>query len=118
MTAATTTANRGWTCDRCEVAIRYLPGHEPDGPPTGWSVGDDGTHCLRCRRELAAEAAFEEADAGLDLAERAKLRTTGRIEFEVHRAPARTNGEIAKSVGCSVQAVIKARRRLESAGRG
>jgi hypothetical protein len=115
---ATASANRSWTCERCSVVISYLPGHEPSGPPTGWSVGNQGTHCLRCRRELAAEAAFDDADAGLNLAERAKLRAKGRIEFEVDRAPAKTNGEIAKSLGCSVQAVLKARRRLETTGRG
>jgi hypothetical protein len=115
---ATASRDRSWTCERCGVAIRYLPGHEPGGPPTGWSVGDRGTHCLLCRRELAAQAAFEGAGPGLDLAARAKLRAKGRIEFEVERAPARTNGEIAKSLGCSVQAVLKARRRLDDAGRG
>jgi hypothetical protein len=117
MTSATT-PKRSWTCERCEVAIRYMPGHEPSGPPAGWSVGDEGTHCLKCRRELAAKAAIEEAGTSLSLEDRAKLRARGRIEFEVDRAPDRTNGEIAKSLACSVTAVMKARRRLESTGRG
>jgi hypothetical protein len=112
-----TSSNRSWTCERCAVAIRYLPGHEPDGPPAGWSVEDDGSHCLKCRRELAAKAAIEGAGADLGLEDRAKLRAKGRIEFEVERAPERTNGEIAKSLACSVTAVMKARRRLEATGR-
>jgi hypothetical protein len=111
---ATASRDRSWTCERCGVAIRYLPGHEPSGPPIGWSIGDRGTHCLLCRRELAAQAAFEGAGPGLDLEARAKLRAKGRIEFEVERAPERTNGQIANSLGCSVQAVLKARRRLEA----
>jgi len=116
MTSATK-QQHSWTCERCEVAIRYLPGHEPSGPPAGWSVGDGGTHCLKCRRELAAKAALDSADTSLSLEDRAKLRAQGRIDFEVDRAPDRTNGEIAKSLACSVTAVMKARRRLESTGR-
>jgi hypothetical protein len=114
---ATKNQDRSWTCDRCAVAIRYLPGHTPRGLPAGWITGDAGTHCLTCRRELAAQAAFESAGADLDLADRAKLRAKGRIEFEVERDPERTNGEIARSLSCSVPAVIKARRRLQRGGR-
>jgi hypothetical protein len=114
MTPATTKSRTtSWTCDRCGVAIRYLPGHEPDGPPAGWSVGDESAHCLKCRRDLAAEAAFDGADPDMTREERAKRRAIGRIDFEIGRDPERTNGEIAKSLGCSVPAVLKARTRLE-----
>jgi len=116
MTTATTTATPSWTCDRCEMTIRYLPGHEPSGPPTGWSVEDDGTHCLACRRDLAAEEAFDRADADVSREDRAKLRNRGRLDFEILRDPERTNGEIAKALRCSVPAVLKARQRLEAAG--
>jgi hypothetical protein len=114
MTVATRISSPSWTCDRCEMTIRYLPGHEPSGPPTGWGVDDDGTHCLACRRDLAAQEAFDCADADLTREDRAKLRVTGRLDFEIKRDPDRTNGEIAKALRCSVPAVLKARARLEA----
>ncbi len=76
----------------------------------------------RARRPTACRAAercaTEEADAaapkGSTLEERAKIRTTALIEFEIDRDPDRPNGEIAKVVRCSVPAVLKARKRLEA----
>jgi hypothetical protein len=117
MTPATTTSAPSWICNRCGVAIRYLPGHEPSGPPAGWSVDDGDTNCLKCRRDLAADAAYDRADPGASRSDRAKLRARGRIDFEIERDPERTNGEIAKSLGCSVPAVLKARRQLEATAR-
>jgi hypothetical protein len=117
MTSATKTSAPSWVCNRCGVAIRYLPGHERSGPPAGWSIDDGDTHCLTCRRDLAAEAAYERAGPDVNRADRAKLRARGRIDFEIERDPERTNGEIAKSLGCSVPAVLKARRQLDGAGR-
>jgi hypothetical protein len=115
MSATTENPAPSWTCERCDVAIRYLPGHEPSAPPAGWSVDDGETHCLTCRRDLAAEAAYRRAGPDTSREDRAKLRARGRIDFEIERDPERTNGEIAKSVGCSVPAVVKARRQLEAA---
>jgi hypothetical protein len=114
MTPVTKSSAPSWICNRCRVAIRYLPGHEPGGPPAGWSVEDGDTHCLTCRRDLAAEAAYERAGPDTTREDRAKLRARGRIDFEIERDPERTNGEIAKSLGCSVPAVLKARRHLET----
>jgi len=115
MSPATKSPAPSWTCDRCGVAIRYLPGHEPSAPPVGWTVDDGDTHCLTCRRDLAAEAAYLRADPDMSREDRAKLRARGRIDFEIERDPERTNGEIAKSLRCSVPAVVKARRQLEAA---
>ena len=114
MPTATTTGNPTWTCDRCAVTIRFMEGHEREGLPAGWTVDDAGTHCLSCRRSLAAEAACAEV-SGTTREDRAKLRRQALIDFEIMRAPDRPNGEIAKAVSCSVPAVVKARRRLESA---
>jgi DNA-binding CsgD family transcriptional regulator len=113
MTSATTSSAASWTCNRCGVTTRYLPGREPGGPPAGWSVDGGDTHCLTCRRDLAAEAAYHRAGPDTPREDRAKLRARGRIDFEIARDPERTNGEIAKSLGCSVPAVVKARRELE-----
>jgi hypothetical protein len=115
MSVTTGNPTRSWTCDRCDVTIRYLPGHGPSGPPAGWSVEDGVACCLACRRDLAAEAALSHSEAELTWEERAKLRARGRLEFEIKRDPERTNGEIAKAVRCSAAAVLKARSRLEGA---
>jgi hypothetical protein len=118
MTPATKSSAPSWVCNRCGVAIRYLPGHEPSGPPAGWSVDGGDAHCLTCRRDLAAEAAYDGAGPDTSREDRARLRAKGLIDFEIERDPERTNGEIAKSLRCSVPAVVKARRRLEAGARG
>ena len=115
MTAVADGAAPSWTCIRCGVTVRYLPGRDPGEPPTGWSVHGDEAHCLACARDNAAEAAYEQADPGASRGDRAKLRARGRIDFEIERDPGRTNGEIARALRCSVPAVMKARRELEGA---
>jgi hypothetical protein len=117
MTPATKSAAPSWVCNRCGVTIRYLPGHERTGPPAGWSVENGDAHCLTCRRDLAAEAAYQDAGSDTSREDRARLRAKGLIDFEIGRDPERTNGEIAKSLHCSVPAVMKARRRLEAGSR-
>ena len=101
---------------RCEVTIRWMPGHERSGLPSGWSKEKGQPHCLRCRRELAAEQAVENAPASVNREERAKLRAAAVLDFEILRDPDRPNGEIAKVVRCSVPAVVKSRRRIEEQG--
>ncbi len=104
-----------WCCDRCAVSISWMPGYErKGGTPAGWTRRGDKAHCLQCRRAIAAEAANDTAPAGATREERAKLRASALIEFEIRRDPDRPNGEIAKVVRCSVPAVLKARRRLEA----
>jgi hypothetical protein len=101
-------------CARCGVISRWMPGHERRGPPAGWMKRGDKTYCLSCRRALATEEADAAAPDTATLEERAKIRTTALIEFEIDRDPDRPNGEIAKVVRCSVPAVLKARKRLEA----
>ena len=108
-----TTSGPRWTCDRCEMTIRYMPGHGRRGRPTGWAKQGGNTYCLACRRSIAAESAYESAPADMPMEKRAKLRATAVIDFEIKRDPERPNGEIAKIVRCSVPAVMKARKRLE-----
>jgi len=115
-TATARTRAPSWTCARCEVTIRWAPGRERSGPPEGWAELDGEPHCLRCRREHAAQSAIDNAPPGVSREERAKLRATAVLEFELERDPDRPNGEIAKVVRCSVPAVLKSRRRLEAAG--
>ncbi len=101
-------------CARCGVVSRWMPGHERRGPPAGWVKKNGNTYCLSCRRALATEEADAAAPDTATLEERAKIRTTALIEFEIDRDPDRPNGEIAKVVRCSVPAVLKARKRLEA----
>ena len=106
------TSGPSWTCDRCAMTIRYLPGHGRRGRPNGWAKQGGNTYCLACRRSIAAETAYESAPADMPMEKRAKLRATAVIDFEIKRDPERPNGEIAKIVRCSVPAVLKARKRL------
>ena len=101
-------------CARCGVISRWMPGHERRGPPAGWARKGELTYCLACRRALATESADDYAPEGCSREDRAKLRVQALIEFEIKRDPDRPNGEIAKVVRCSVPAVVKARRTLES----
>ena len=104
-----------WRCERCDVTISYMPGHERKSAPAGWSkTGDAGSHCLRCRRAEAAERAIERAPEDTTREERAKIRAAAILDFEILRDPDRPNGEIAKVVRCSVPAVVKSRRRIEA----
>jgi hypothetical protein len=110
-------SSQKWRCERCDVTISYMPGHERKAPPAGWETKSGKSFCLRCRRAEAADAAIERAPADTTREERAKIRATAVLEFEILRDPDRPNGEIAKVVRCSVPAVLKSRRRLEAAGK-
>jgi hypothetical protein len=101
-----------WTCDECGVTVS-LAGGEKVELPASWDNSKDGTYCLLCRRERAAQAALEAAPAGSGLEDRAKLRRAALVEFEVRRRPNHGNGEIAKACRSSVAAVVAARKRLK-----
>ena len=103
-----------WRCERCDVSITYMAGHESNEPPAGWAKDGGKSHCLRCRRAQAAEEAIERAPADTTREERAKIRAAAILDFEILRDPDRPNGEIAKVVRCSVPAVVKSRRRIEA----
>lgn len=101
-----------WTCDGCGVSVGLIGGEKVELPES-WVSGREGTHCLLCRRELAAQAALDDAPEDSGLEERAKLRRSALIEFEVRRRPGHGDGEIARTCRSSVAAVAAARRRLE-----
>ena len=107
---STITAKK-WTCDQCGVSVSRVGGEKVELPGS-WSSSKDGTYCLLCRRERAAQAALAAAPQGT-LEERAKLRRTALVEFEVRRRPGHGNGEIAKACRSSVAAVVAARKRLK-----
>jgi len=104
------TAQR-WSCAGCGVtASRSDAGEIP--LPECWEACPDGTFCLGCRRSRAAEAAIDSAPAVTDRNDRARLRRTAVIEFELLRRPDKTNGSIAKACRSSIPVVAAARRRL------
>ena len=103
-----------WTCSRCRVTVRWMPGHEHQELPSAWAEDGGELYCLGCRRELAAEAGVGAAPPGTTAQRRAQLRTAALIEFEVSRDPRRSDSEIARAVRTSVPAVVKARARLEA----
>jgi hypothetical protein len=107
MTAASPTASR-WTCDRCGVSVSQIDGGEVPMPDS-WATSSDGRFCLTCRRERAAEAALDTAPDDCSNDARAKLRRSGLLEFEVRRAPDRTDNAIAKACHTSASAVARAR---------
>jgi hypothetical protein len=109
--AATKTAKK-WTCDECGVSISRMDGERVPLPET-WVESREGTYCLLCRRERAAQAALDSAPEGCPLEERAKLRRAALIEFEVSRRPDHGDGIIAKACRSSVSAVAAARKRLK-----
>lgn len=108
---STATAKK-WTCDKCGVTVSRAGGEKVELPDS-WAKSKDGTYCLLCRRERAAQAALESAPKDCGLEERAKLRRTALVEFEVRRRPGHGNGEIAKACRSSVAAVVAARKRLK-----
>ena len=99
------------------VHLRSLRGAQPldRGPrclrrrPTG-SRTNGLYYCLVCRRERAIDAAIERA-GDVSTADRAKLRSSAVVDFELDRDPDRTEGEIAKAARASIGAVRKARKR-------
>jgi hypothetical protein len=108
MAEATVLAN---TCARCEVTSSWMPGTGPEtGLPVGWVTEGPETFCLNCRRERAAEAV--EIDDNVPAADKTKLRSQARIEFEIRRDPAVPDNRIAKACRTSTMAVRKARVRI------
>ena len=98
--------------------VHWMPGHEHLGPPSGWAVEHGEAYCLACCRELAGEAVASAAPSGTPILRRAQLRHDARIDFELRRDPGRSNSEIARVMGTSVPAVVKARARLSAGENG
>jgi hypothetical protein len=109
---STTTTAKKWTCDQCGVTVSRLGGEKVELPES-WTSSKEGTFCLLCRRERAAQAALDAAPENSGLEDRAKLRRAALVEFEVRRRPGHGNGEIAKACRSSVAAVVAARKRLK-----
>ncbi|HEX5592120.1 MAG TPA: hypothetical protein VFX35_02090 [Solirubrobacterales bacterium] len=93
------------------MTVSHLGGEKVE-LPASWTSSKEGTFCLLCRRERAAQAALDASPQG-SIEDRAKLRRAALVEFEVRRRPGHGNGEIAKACRSSVAAVVAARKRLK-----
>ena len=102
-----------WRCDRCQMTTRQMAGRERTECPDSWAERDGVLHCLKCRRDAAADLAVEQADdANVD--KRAEVRRWAVIEFEIERDPESSDREIARAINSSLPTVSKVRRRLEA----
>ncbi len=101
-----------WTCGRCAVTARFMPGSEHRGLPADWTEEGGELYCLGCRRVLAGEAAAsgDRAD-GSTREQLLQLRKLGTLDFELLRDPDRPDRAIAHACHTSVPAVRKARQR-------
>jgi len=106
------TITADWTCGRCEVTVSWMADVERPELPATWSREGDELFCLACRRDLAAEAALGKAPEDASNADRTKISSRARIEFELKRKPDREDNRIAKACNTSIDAVRKARARL------
>jgi hypothetical protein len=111
----TAVSARKWTCAGCGVSASRSDASQAP-LPGAWEVCADGTFCLCCRRQRAAEAAVDSAPDSTNRDSRARLRRAAVVEFEVLRTPDRTNGSIAKASRSSITAVVAARQRLDEPG--
>jgi hypothetical protein len=107
----TTTTARKWTCAGCGVSASRSD-DEPVPLPETWDSGAEGSFCLGCRRRRVGEAAVDSAPEETNRDDRAKLRRSAVLEFEVRRDPDRTNGSIAKACRASIPAVAATRDKL------
>ena len=106
------TATADWTCARCEVTVSWMAEVERPELPATWAEEGGELYCLSCRREMAGEAGLANAPEDASSAERQKIESQARIEFEIKRRPETEDNRIAKSCRTSVVAVRKARARL------
>jgi hypothetical protein len=100
-----------WTCARCDVTVSWMAEVERPELPATWIREGDELFCLACRRERAGEAALVGIDEGTS-AERLKIESRARVEFEMKRRPERQDIRIAKACHTNVKAVQQARVRL------
>jgi hypothetical protein len=102
---------RKWTCDKCSVSVSRIDG-KAISLPDNWASSVEGLFCLTCRRERAGDAAMDSLPSDGPVADRARQRRAGLIEFEILRTPDHSDGMIAKACHTSTSTVTETRRRL------
>lgn len=90
-----------------------MPGAiDPGGFPPNWDALNGITYCLSCLRKLAGEARAASLTEDGSPADRVRLDTEGRIEFELRRDPDRCDTRVARACGTNVFLVKHVRERL------
>jgi hypothetical protein len=77
--------------------------------PDTWTRPDGECFCLACSRARAGEAAIDLVADTISLEDRARVRRTALIEFEIDRMPAATDRAIANACRTSSGAVSAVR---------
>src|SRR3954469_25196055 len=101
-----------WSCARCKVSVGQIDGGTTLLPTT-WSHLGGEILCLTCTRAQAGEAAMDSAPAETSREDRAKLRCTALIEFEIERAPEAPIPPLALPCRTSSAAVAAVRDELD-----
>jgi hypothetical protein len=101
----------GWTCARCDVNVRWMPGFESRGLPMGWSGKHEVVFCLSCRRALAGETGVVASGEPPTAGNRARACRDATVEFEIGRDGDRPDQVIARACGTSPAVVARLRRR-------
>jgi hypothetical protein len=101
-----------WTCARCHVTVSWRADVETPKLPASWSDEGGELHCLTCRRDLAGEAGLADKPEDAPAADRQRLHSYARVEFEIKRDPDRPDNQIAQVCHTSVISVRKARERI------
>jgi hypothetical protein len=101
-----------WTCARCRVTVSWRADVETPKLPASWSDEGGELHCLTCRRDLAGEAGLADMPEDAPAADRQRLHSHARVEFEIKRDPDRPDNQIAQVCHTSVISVRKARERI------
>lgn len=81
--------------------------------PSTWTQNEDGIFCLGCSRALAGESAIDSAPEDCSSEDRARLRRSAMIEFEVRRVPDSPDRRIAQACRTSASAVKAVRERID-----
>ena len=103
---------KDWTCAGCKTTVTWMPDAERPMLPETWVKEKGRFYCLACRRDRAAEAGLAGMADDTPIAERQKLRSEARMEFEVKRTPEMPDNRIANACHMSMASVRKARIRL------
>jgi hypothetical protein len=97
-----------WSCARCEVSVGHIDGRA-EGLPDTWTRYDGLTYCLSCSRARAGEDAVVSAPESTSREDRARLKRSALIAFEIARTPAAPNRTIANACRTSAMAVAAVR---------
>jgi hypothetical protein len=82
---------------------------EPIGLPDSWTQPDEECFCLACSRARAGEAAVDSVPDATSHEDRARVRRTALIAFEIERMPAAPDRTIAQACRTSSGAVAAVR---------